>query len=113
MRSSDICPAPVEPDREYVARMLTDGYLFQADEYPVAYFFRDILATVRMPYLDYSDYIYDDFTFHDGIIKSCWTIIFTARPDDAARLQAIARRLPYGGGRVVSEIPFRYDHKEV
>lgn len=105
MRSIKYTPAPKDEDPRFL-RLITKDYIFQSPEYPGAWEFREVLKHVRMPFLDFDDYILDDFEIKNGIIQSCWTIFFSARPDDVLKLDSIVDHLRHGGV-IYDEIPWK------
>ena len=78
--------ATMDRETDKLFRTLTNDYMLKCDNYSVAYMLLPIID--RLQLCERSD-ITDDYFFPYSSI-----IFFTCRPDDAERIECVAKRLP-------------------
>lgn len=88
MRSTNYGPPPNDSFRE-IGPSICD-YEMSCDEYTGVYLMSQILDKLHR--CDYSQPL-DDVYFKNGVIHSHWVVLFSCRPQDIGKLNAISKRL--------------------
>ena len=88
MRSTNYGPPPYDNIRDGDPSVC--DYEMSCDEYTGVYLMSQILDKLQK--CDYSQPL-DDVYFKNGIIHSHWVVLFSCRPQEIKRLEAVSRRL--------------------